>query len=1077
MTTAYNDPIPYNSALNYNGSAPIVTAKILPTLALKVRSKTGAVSPLPEAQIDSMAFEDSSVSAISVKVPSGTVGASLVGDYSIFELTMNGAPVQDGRWLVRGQNWNAGLKSQVKSFTARHLLWDRLEHTRIWNDRRYLYAAKTPGYILNDLFLTAQLRDVGYWDNFTWTFNATVDSAGRAWPTSLGSLEYLPTAKYSDVISNLVDKGVIEIHLLGDQIQAFVPDTTGRTTPALLVVGEDVTDAPQQSSADNIVSDVIVLGDDSVSVVRSNPLTSVTFWREEDGISQGGTKDIGTLSIFGDVALSAGDGPRVQRTYELVITQERPFLPVRDYVVGDWVRVQHGDEAVASYRVKQITMKQDNGRWTGSLVLNDKFIENEIRLTKKVDGIIGGATITGSAQTTDSETRDTGIPTAPTGVTGNAAQYIDANGITKVVGTFTWAAPLLNTDGSPVSDIDHYRAAWRYTDDPPARPWQWRDTDGAVTTMAISPLDPGRTLMFYVRAIDQVGNWSINQPTPFMLDLGTDTIPPPQTSTPLASSIMKQLIIEWDGLDVAGQPMPPDFSHIEIWTSASSGFTPGDAGSARNGTLTKAGQFYLTSFAYPIGTTAYIKFVAVDRTGNKSPASVENPEVIVGISGPDIAANSIVANNIAAGAVTAQAIAAGAITSQKINIGQTVNLVVDPSFNDPDWRARRDSTEWAEKPSMWFFTTGFIDRNGYYLQALSSPNEGGGRMYITDYIYTQVGETYYAGIYARNGQFAPNVEARIRLGVEVTSKDGSVTPTWVDFDPTGSWQKFGYQFVINNLDWVKVRFYIQAIDMVSGDIAIDDLEVRGGVGTTQYAGSRGLLDPTGLYAYDGSDQQTLFVNFATGDIIARGQIVSGVTGKRTIINPTATYLPEIRFYPSASEQYAYINAVDSVGGGVPFIGVNAPDTGAASYALILYDTGFQLAEINKSTAVPEGPGFWGTGNGISGGMHIYGKFNGANGTSYEGIGAWRFSGLTPSAANSYVITMTKPAAPASGQWLLIYSIRRNAGQRFTHQITAESTSSCNVSLYCAVSGGVDLPTFTNTPIAISHLWVRTDGDT
>ena len=46
------------------------------------------------------------------------------------------------------------------------------------------------------------------------------------------------------------------------------------------------------------------------------------------------------------------------------------------------------------------------------------------------------------------------------------------------------------------------------------------------------------------------------------------------------------------------------------------------------------------------------------------------------------------------------------------------------------------------------------------------------------------------------------------------------------------WQKFGYQFVINNLDWVKVRFYIQAIDMGSSVLIICFVVVViGGIGS------------------------------------------------------------------------------------------------------------------------------------------------------------------------------------------------------------------------------------------------------
>lgn len=1051
MTTNYNEAIGYNSAINYNGGQPIITPKVLPTFGLRVISKEGDVSPLPEAVIDSVSFEDSGPSAISVNVANTSIGAALLGDLSILELTINGAVIQDGRWLVRGQNWNEGTKAQVKSFTGKHLLWDRLERTIVWNDRRYLYSAKTPGYILNDLFTAAQGRDVGYWDQFTWTFTATNDSNGRAWPMGI-NIEYLPTAKYNDIVSNLVDKGILEIHLVGNEIRAYVPDTVGDVTQALLVVGEDVTDAPQQSSADNLLSDVMMLGDDNVTVIRSNVTTRNLYWREEGGISQGGTKDEGTLSVFGDVALSGGDGPRIQRTYELVLTQQRPFLPIRDYLVGDWVRVQHADSLVNSFRVKQIVLKRDAGVLKGTLVLNDKFIENELRLVKKVDGIIGGATITGSSQTApDPQAGDPSVPNPPTGVGGVATQYLDGNGNVAVLATFSWAPPATNTDGTPVTDLDHYRAAWKYADLPADIPWQWRDTDGLETSIAISPLDPGRQLLFYVRAIDKVGWWSGNQDTPYVLDLGTDTIPPPQPSDPLLASMLKQFIVEWDGLDLNDLEMPADFSHVEVWSSKASNFEPGDAGSDLRGTLDHAGQMYITGYGYAIGESAYFRLVAVDKSGNRSPASVQGVVVMVGVSGPDITANSITTNLIAAGAITAQNIAAGAITAQKISIGQTQNLVQDPSFNDPDWRAKRKTTEWSEKPQFWFFTTGFIDRNGYYLQALSSANEGGGRMYITDYIYTQLGESYYAGMYMRNGQFTPNPEATLRLGIEVTSKDGTVTSDGINYLPFAAWTKYGYRFTIINQDWVKIRWYIQAINLTAGDIAIDDLEVRGGVGTTEYAGSRGLIDALGLFAWDSNDDATVEIDFRTGDATVRGTIKSGFTGKRIEINPSTTYLPEIRFYPEIGSNYAYINASDNVSVDFPFIGINAPDNPGTgiSNAAILYDVYTLMGAVNKSTGEVQS-GILSTGmTKAASETVLYGRltYNTESHRLWSG-GQFNAGGPTTGNQNTLAAVIGKPAAAPSGtKWMLTWSSQRNSAEKFFATATGETATQTTIGCY------------------------------
>lgn len=1070
MPTLYNAAIAYNSELGYNGDPSVVTATELPTWQLDVTNKAGVKSPLPEAMIDQMSFEMSTPSAISFSVAQGTVGETLCDDLSIVELRANGQRIKDGRWLLRGKGWNAGEVKKTKKYTGRHLLWDRLEHAVVVPGIPKKYAAKTPGFILNDLFADVKTRGVGYWSNFTWTFDVSKDSNGQAWPVILGAMEYLPGAKYSDIVANMVDKGVIDVSLLGDEIRITVAKSDGVVKPALLVVGKDLADAPQQSSADNLLSDVVVMGDNGTGMLRSDPATRARYWREEGSISQGGTSDVGTLSLFGDVALSGGGFPKVQRTYGLVVTQDRPFLPLRDYAVGDWVRAQHGDEPTASYRVMQIVLKQEKGQWTGSLVLNDKFLEAEIRLAKKVDGIIGGSTITGSAQTaTPDDLKDKGIPAAMTGFNVVSNVYQNDEGITKAILTATWNPVTLNTDGTNATDMGTYYVVWWYnqfgfnsrTEIPVEHPG---------TTVSWSDMDTGRDISVYIYSKDKSGHQGSWNGAVISLRSGADTIAPPQPSVPEASSLMKLIIAEWNGLTAAGQPMPPDFSHLEVWASAVNNFDPLIEGKLR-GTMKAAGQFYITDYENALGTFIYVRFIAVDNSGNRSIPSIYGGAFLQGVTGPDITANSIDTNNIKTGAITAQLINAGAITADKISLGQTTNLVPDPSFNNADWRAERKTTKWADKPSRWFFNNwSGATRNGYYLQALSTADGvNGGRMYMCDWISCQLGESYYAAFYMRNGEFFPNVEATMFLGVEVTLADGSVQSDGINYQPFTTWTKYGYRFLIQNKDWVKVRFFVRCDNINLGDIILDDMEVRGGVGTTEYAGSRGLLDALGLFSWDASENQTFLLDFRTGDFTAKGQIQSGFTGKRTVINPGFTYLPEIRFYPDTGNLYAYINASNV--GTYPFIAVNAPDTGTSSQSMTLYEDGFQLGDLSKATTKITGAGIETAGIGGAASMWIYGKISSGY-SGLEAIGTWRSNcGIAP-AAQAWSVVMTKPPAALSGRWHLIYDLfRPGTAQKTGSHISTDTTTQTTISIYT-----LDSTNFTAVAMYVNHLWVRSDGD-
>lgn len=80
---------------------------------------------------------------------------------------------------------------------------------------------------------------------------------------------------------------------------------------------------------------------------------------------------------------------------------------------------------------------------------------------------------------------------------------------------------------------------------------------------------------------------------------------------------------------------------------------------------------------------------------------------------------------------------------------------------------------------------------------------------------------------------------------------------------------------------------------------------------TADTGARTEMSADGFEAYDSSGTRTFFADAATGSVSIVGQIVSGTTGKRLEINPTATLLPEIRFYPSSGTDYAYINSTST----------------------------------------------------------------------------------------------------------------------------------------------------------------------
>ena len=113
---------------------------------------------------------------------------------------------------------------------------------------------------------------------------------------------------------------------------------------------------------------------------------------------------------------------------------------------------------------------------------------------------------------------------------------------------------------------------------------------------------------------------------------------------------------------------------------------------------------------------------------------------------------------------------------------------------------------------------------------------------------------------------------------------------------------------------------------------------------TANTGPRVELNSAGLQTYDAAGTQTVNIASADGSVTIVGQLKSGASGKRLEINPTATFLPELRFYANNGTDYGFING-SSAGSDVN-LGMNSSQ----------YDDGTGTQCISRaylSTAVAE----------------------------------------------------------------------------------------------------------------------------
>ena len=262
---------------------------------------------------------------------------------------------------------------------------------------------------------------------------------------------------------------------------------------------------------------------------------------------------------------------------------------------------------------------------------------------------------------------------------------------------FTWSAVSLDSNVITDDPLRGYLTSW--TKDGTNYTAEKFSTD---TEAVVGPLAQGQNITFRVRAVTQKNTYGAYSSTNVTSTL--DNTAPNQPSTPTATPYLGQIRVYWDGLDVGSGAMPGDLVACEIHISTSSiTFTP-TAATLVDVFYPGGGYYTITDLTY--GTTYYVRLVAVDKVGNRSPTSTGVSVVPVQASDGDIADLSI-------GKLTVGTLSADMTISARI---KTANTGARVEVNTSGLQAYNSSgTKTVEVSS----STGLIDAAGKFSTGLS----------------------------------------------------------------------------------------------------------------------------------------------------------------------------------------------------------------------------------------------------------------------------------------------------------------------------------------------------------------------
>lgn len=491
-------------------------------------------------------------------------------------------------------------------------------------------------------------------------FDTETDSAGQPWGTTGGTIEVNTGTSLLRLLQSFVEQGQLDFRTDGRVLQLYKQDTAmlrERGDEVVLRYNLDIDEAPDRNTLEHLASEMLFLGEEGLHFTRSNPEAPTPWGVWEASMSQSGVDNEAMGNLLATRALENASAPRVERTRALLFRQgQASSLPYIHYQPGDYVMAPNSEGELERQRIQQVTLTKDGttGQVAGNLVLNDRFLEREIRNERNTQALIGGTAGTGGAPggTTPESYVDLRTPAPPRYVVVGADTSPRKGGGYESYFGVQWWWGRNATDGTLMQDnLLHFEVQYRLvhfgqSSWPDQNTYVWRSlppVDQNTWSTAHGPVDAinphtGEPAAYEVRVRavarnNKPSDWSVSG----MVTVPLDAEPPATPSRPTASANGASIGVSWDGLNDAGGAPPFDFAYVAVEEAVIPDTAPdpltdtylnsltwtrlGDRIS-HAGTATLFGRTYDQPYAY--------RLVAVDQNENESaPGAPSNAAIPV----------------------------------------------------------------------------------------------------------------------------------------------------------------------------------------------------------------------------------------------------------------------------------------------------------------------------------------------------------------------------------------------------------------------------------------------------------------
>ena len=227
------------------------------------------------------------------------------------------------------------------------------------DENMFAYVNKTPGDLITAALANTMSRAqafgtpssvVNWLTHPVPVLSSTQDSSGFPWPTTYDVTFPPGRTSLLSILEWLRDNGFAEYYMDKKTLRVLHPsrngsDLSGGNDPVVIQTGKDLTEATVQSSSENLVNSVLVMGENNSCAWVQDAASIAKYGYREAVLEISNASQQSTLLAAGNAALSIAKNPRYAYTYAVGAkylsdtSLKRPFV---DYRVGDKVMIFDG---------------------------------------------------------------------------------------------------------------------------------------------------------------------------------------------------------------------------------------------------------------------------------------------------------------------------------------------------------------------------------------------------------------------------------------------------------------------------------------------------------------------------------------------------------------------------------------------------------------------------------------------------------------------------------------------------------------------------------------------------------------